>query len=109
MWSGVTSQNYIKSYSTVQSARLFNFPFSAQFSLCGHVRDRFKDRIEKSCAASDIKGKMKKAHSDCERDRQTAGHLIRQRIYGTFEYRHYAIFLSRPTATNCNKHIDARS
>lgn len=40
-----------------------------------------------------------------ERDRQAEG----QRLYGTFEYRHYAIFLSRPTANVCNKHIIARS
>jgi len=65
---GVTSQNYIKCRA-VQSARLFNFPFSALFSPFGHLRDRFRDRTEKRRRASHIKGKMKKAQSD--RQRQT--------------------------------------
>jgi hypothetical protein len=81
MWSGVTSHSYIKFSSEVQSTRLFNFSFSARFSACGHLRDRFKDRTEKRCRARDIKGKMKKAHSDRERDKQPAGHLIRQRLW----------------------------
>jgi len=69
MWSGVTSQNYIKRYPAVQSARLFNFPLSTPLSPFGRLGDRFKDRTEKRCKASDIKGKMKKVQND--RERQT--------------------------------------
>jgi len=47
LWSGVTSQNYIKSYSAVQSARIFNFPFSAQFSPFGRVRGRLKTELSR--------------------------------------------------------------